>query len=96
MISAADKLPSVSAVKNLRRIRTFSPLRRKERKGRQKIRTCLLILCGLRVFAVKILEFGFAGFIGATKYYYFRRGSINSSALTPAWKFFKIKQSSFS
>jgi hypothetical protein len=61
MISAADKLPSVSAVKNLRRIRTFSPLRR---KGRQKIRTFLLLLCVLRVFAVKILGFGFAGFQG--------------------------------
>jgi hypothetical protein len=57
MISAAGKLPSFSAVKKLRRIKTFSPLRRKERKGRQEIRTCMLRLCVLRVFAVKILEF---------------------------------------
>jgi len=64
MIPAAGKLKNISAVKNLRRIRTLSPLRRKERKGRQEIRTCLLLLCVLRVFAVKILEFGFAGFPG--------------------------------
>lgn len=60
MISAAGKLPSVFAVKILRRIKPFSPPRRKERKGRQKIRTCLLLLSVLRVlrvFAVKILEF---------------------------------------
>ena len=56
MISAADKLQNISAVKNLRRIRTFSPLRRKERKGRQEIPTCMLLLRVLRVFAVKILE----------------------------------------
>ena len=59
MISAAGKLQNISAVKNLRRIRTFSPLRRKERKGRQEIPTCMLllrVLRVLRVFAVKILE----------------------------------------
>jgi hypothetical protein len=51
-------LPSVFAVKNLRRIKAFSPLRRKERKGRQEIRTYLLLLSVLCVLAVKILGFG--------------------------------------
>ncbi|MEI6687711.1 MAG: hypothetical protein WCN64_16310, partial [Planctomycetota bacterium] len=46
------------AVKNLRRIKAFSPRRRKERKGRQEIRTCLLLLSVLCVLAVKILCFG--------------------------------------
>jgi len=64
MISAAGKLQNIPSVKKLRRIKTFSPLRRKERKGRQEIRTCMLLLCVLRVFAVKILEFGFACFQG--------------------------------
>ena len=39
-------------------IKAFSPQRRKERKGRQEIRTCLLLLSVLSVFAVKILGFG--------------------------------------
>jgi hypothetical protein len=55
-------LPSVLAVKNLRRIKAFSPQRRKDRKGRQEIQACLLLLSVLSVFAVKILGFGFAGF----------------------------------
>ena len=37
------------------RIKAFSPRRRKDRKVKQEIRTCLLLLS---VFAVKILNFG--------------------------------------
>ena len=55
-------MPSVLAVKNLRRIKAFSPQRRKVRKGRQEIQACLLRLSVLGVLAVKILGFGFAGF----------------------------------
>jgi hypothetical protein len=55
-------LPSVLAVKNLRRIKAFSPQRRKDRKGRQEIQACLLLLS---VLAVRILGFGFAGLLGA-------------------------------
>jgi hypothetical protein len=40
------------------RIKAFSPRRRKERKGRQEIQTCLLLLSGLCVLAVKILGSG--------------------------------------
>ena len=40
---------------NKKGIKAFSPRRRKERKVKQEIRTCLLLLSGLRVFAVKIL-----------------------------------------
>jgi len=54
-------LPSVLAVNNLRRIKAFSPQRREDRKGRQKIQACLLLLSVLSVLAVKILGFGFAG-----------------------------------
>ncbi|MEI7854276.1 MAG: hypothetical protein WCJ06_11250, partial [Planctomycetota bacterium] len=36
----------------------FSPRRRKERKVKQEILTCLLLLSGLSVFAVKLLSFG--------------------------------------
>ena len=43
-------------------IKTFSPRRRKERKGKQEIQTCLLLLSVLSVFAVKIL--GSGGFEG--------------------------------
>jgi len=43
---------------NKKGIKAFSPRRRKERKGRQDILTFLLLLCGLSVFAVKILGFG--------------------------------------
>ena len=46
-------------------IKTFSPRRRKERKGIQEIQTCLLllsVLSVLSVFAVKIL--GSGGFEG--------------------------------
>ena len=55
-------MPSVLAVKNLRRIKAFSPPRRKDRKGRQEIRACLLLLSVLGVLAIKILGFGFEGF----------------------------------
>ena len=41
-----------------RRIKAFSPRRREERKGRQEIRTCLMVLSVLSVFAVKFLGFG--------------------------------------
>ena len=40
-------------------IKTSSPQRRKERKGRQSIRTYLLLLSVLSVFAVKMFDFGF-------------------------------------
>jgi F420-0:gamma-glutamyl ligase len=40
---------------NKKGIKAFSPRRRKERKGKQQIITCLLLLSVLRVFAVKIL-----------------------------------------
>jgi hypothetical protein len=40
---------------NKKGMKAFSPRRRKGLKGRQEIRTCLLLLSGLRVFAVKIL-----------------------------------------
>jgi len=40
-------------------IKAFSPRRRKERKGRQEIRTCLLLLSVLSVLAVKFLAYGF-------------------------------------
>ena len=40
---------------NKKGIKAFSPRRRKERKVKQEIRTCLLLLSGLSVFAVKIL-----------------------------------------
>ena len=42
-------------IRRKRRIKAFSPRRHKERKGRQEIRTSLLLLS---VFAVKILNFG--------------------------------------
>ena len=45
-----------------RRIKAFSPRRREERKVKQEILTCLLLLSGLSVFAVKIL--GSGGFEG--------------------------------
>jgi len=54
-------VPSVLAVKNLRRIKTFSPQRRQGRKGRKEIQACLLLLS---VLAVRILGFGFAGLLG--------------------------------
>jgi len=41
-----------------RRIKAFSPRRREERKVKQEIPTYLLLLSGLRVFAVKFLGFG--------------------------------------
>ncbi len=44
-----------------RRIKAFSPRRRKERKVKQEIQAYLLLLSVLSVFAVKILSFnGFA------------------------------------
>jgi hypothetical protein len=43
-------------------LKTFSPPRRKDRKGRKEILACLLLLSVLSVLAVKILGFGFAGF----------------------------------
>jgi len=52
-------LPSVLAVKNLRRIKAFSPQRRKVREGRKETHASLLLLS---VLAVKILGFGFAGY----------------------------------
>jgi len=39
-------------------LKAFSPRRRKERKGRQEIRNCLVLLSVLSVFAVKMLGFG--------------------------------------
>ena len=39
-------------------LNSFSPPRRKERKGGQESRTCLEVLSGLWVFAVKIFRFG--------------------------------------
>jgi len=50
------------AVKVLRRLKAFSPLRRKERKerkGRQELWTCILLFGELSVFAVKVLCFVF-------------------------------------
>jgi len=55
-------VPSVLAVNNLRRIKAFSPQRRKVRKGRKEIQACPLLLSVLSVLAVKILGFGFDGF----------------------------------
>jgi len=51
-------LLNFSVVKNRRRIKAFSPQRRKERKGRQEIWTCLVLLSVLSVFVLKILGFG--------------------------------------
>ena len=50
---------SVFAVKVLRRIKAFSPPRRKERKGRQELWNSILLLGELSVFAVKVLCFVF-------------------------------------
>jgi len=47
------------AVKVLGRLKAFSPLRRKERKGRQELWTCILLFGELSVFAVKVLCFVF-------------------------------------
>ena len=49
-------MPRVFAVKNLRRIKGFSPPGRKERKGKQDVETCLQNLSVLTVFAVKIFS----------------------------------------
>ena len=43
-------------------LKAFLPQRRKDRKGRQEIHPCLMLLSVLSVLAVKILGFGFAGF----------------------------------
>ena len=43
---------------NKKGIKAFSPRRRKERKVKQEIRTCLMLLSVLSVFAAKILNFG--------------------------------------
>ena len=41
------------------RLKAFSPRRRKDRKGRQEIRTCLVLLSVLSVLAVKFLAWEF-------------------------------------
>ena len=43
---------------NKKGIKAFSPRRRKERKVKQEIRTCLMLLSVLSVFAANILGFG--------------------------------------
>jgi hypothetical protein len=57
MISAREQIAKSHRGKESWKNKGFSTRRSKERKRRQEIRTCLLLLSVLCVFAVKILYF---------------------------------------